>query len=227
MKTKKSGFTLAEVLVSLMIIGVIAGVTIPGLISSSEQKENIAGCKKAYSTLANAVNLAEQANGPVKRWGLKDSTTATDFDTFLAPYLNISKKCSNSTGCFGEGTFKKYSGQTYSDLTTTGYGSPRYAFKLADGMNVAYDVYPASYIYPASFGAKVNLTTFFYFFVDVNGDKAPNTLGKDIFIFVETSDGLKPAGADNNSADCGNGSAGTECAAMVIKYSDMNYDKHR
>ena len=43
---KKSGFTLAEVLVTLMIIGVIAAMTIPSLMQSTAQQEYRAAYKK-------------------------------------------------------------------------------------------------------------------------------------------------------------------------------------
>ena len=51
----KQGFTLAEILVVLMIIGVIASITIPNLNASSQQKEHIAGTKKAHSVLNQAL----------------------------------------------------------------------------------------------------------------------------------------------------------------------------
>lgn len=47
----KKAFTLAEVLVTLMIIGVIAAMTIPGLRKNAEMRELAAGCKKAYASL--------------------------------------------------------------------------------------------------------------------------------------------------------------------------------
>ena len=57
MKNKKYAFTLAEVLLVLAIIGVIAAVTIPAIMQQSSEKKFSALSKKAVSTLQNAINL--------------------------------------------------------------------------------------------------------------------------------------------------------------------------
>lgn len=60
---KKSGFTLAEVLVTLMIIGVIAAMTIPSLMQSTSQQEYKAAFKKGVSMLNQAVTLTYALDG--------------------------------------------------------------------------------------------------------------------------------------------------------------------
>ncbi|MCR4881409.1 MAG: type II secretion system GspH family protein [bacterium] len=55
----KRGFTLAEVLVTLLVIGVIAALTIPQLINSTEERQYKTAYKKAVSTIANATELME------------------------------------------------------------------------------------------------------------------------------------------------------------------------
>ncbi len=57
MKNKKQAFTLAEVLLVLAIIGVIAAVTIPAIMQQSSEKKFSALAKKAQSTLQNAIVL--------------------------------------------------------------------------------------------------------------------------------------------------------------------------
>ena len=57
MTNKKSAFTLAEVLLVLAIIGVIAAVTIPAIMQQSSEKKFAALAKKTVSTLQNAINL--------------------------------------------------------------------------------------------------------------------------------------------------------------------------
>ena len=54
---KKSGFTLAEVLITLMIIGVIAAMTIPSLMQSTESKEFSVAFKKAFATVNQVMSL--------------------------------------------------------------------------------------------------------------------------------------------------------------------------
>ena len=54
---KKQGFTLAEILISLMILGVIASLTIPSLIQNTTKKEQIVQLKKGLSMMNQAVTM--------------------------------------------------------------------------------------------------------------------------------------------------------------------------
>ena len=47
-------FTLAEVLITLGIIGVVASLTMPSVISNQNEKKTVTRVKKAYSTLQQA-----------------------------------------------------------------------------------------------------------------------------------------------------------------------------
>ena len=64
MKTKYSGFTLAEVLITLGIIGIVAAMTLPSVINNSRNKQLEAGLKKAYSVIGQALDMY-QAETPV------------------------------------------------------------------------------------------------------------------------------------------------------------------
>ena len=55
-------FTLSEVLITLVIIGVISAITVPFLTAEYTENEKIAKVKKTYATLANAMTLVK-ANG--------------------------------------------------------------------------------------------------------------------------------------------------------------------
>lgn len=71
MKQYKYAFSLAEIVVTLMIIGVIAAMTIPSLQEDARRRGYVAGCKKAYSTITNAVTLTEQNEGAFKNLELE------------------------------------------------------------------------------------------------------------------------------------------------------------
>lgn len=81
---KKSGFTLAEVLVTLMIIGVIAAMTIPSLMQSTAQQEFRAAFKKAVSMINQAVTLNYALDG-------MDATdyTGANFFGIMTQRLNV------------------------------------------------------------------------------------------------------------------------------------------
>ena len=61
--TKKMGFTLAEVLITLAIIGVVAAIAIPSVISNSQQQEFKTGLRKAVSVLNSAITMNMALDG--------------------------------------------------------------------------------------------------------------------------------------------------------------------
>ena len=67
-KNKKKGFTLAEALVTLVIIGVIAALTIPAILVNTEQHEYKSALKKALSALNQVIelNIALDSYGPLE-----------------------------------------------------------------------------------------------------------------------------------------------------------------
>lgn len=65
---KALAFTLAETLIVMGIIGVVAALTIPNLNSSTANKEKVAKVKKIYANLEDAVGRAQAVYGPVQNW---------------------------------------------------------------------------------------------------------------------------------------------------------------
>ena len=63
MKRFKKGFTLAEVLITLAIIGVVAAISIPSVISNSQQQEFKTGLRKAVSVLNSAITMNMALDG--------------------------------------------------------------------------------------------------------------------------------------------------------------------
>ncbi|MDO5438103.1 MAG: type II secretion system protein [bacterium] len=60
---KRYGFTLAEVLITLAIIGVVAAISIPSVISNSQQQEFKTGLRKAVSVLNSAITMNMALDG--------------------------------------------------------------------------------------------------------------------------------------------------------------------
>lgn len=81
---KNKAFTLAEVLITLGIIGVVASMTLPALIQNNKNKEVEAKLKKVYSVMNQAILMSEIDNGPKEHWDFFD---ANFYDTYFAPYL--------------------------------------------------------------------------------------------------------------------------------------------
>ena len=77
---KKAAFTLAEVLITLGIIGVVAAMTLPSLIQNYHEKQRVTQLKKAYSVMQNAFLMAQEEYGDVTDWGLTITNTGEKDD---------------------------------------------------------------------------------------------------------------------------------------------------
>ena len=95
------GFTLAEVLITLVIIGVIASMTIPTLMNNTNKQEYVSRLKKAYSALSQATNkiIADEGNPNPSIGGWAVDTEAVY--NMYKKYLSVAKDCGyNTAGCF-------------------------------------------------------------------------------------------------------------------------------
>ena len=96
---KERAFTLAEVLIALVIIGVIAAITVPTIIANSKRSETSGRLKKFYSTLTQSATRAYALGDSWEIWceeASKDYDTSTrttsEFaNTHLLPHLSVSK----------------------------------------------------------------------------------------------------------------------------------------
>lgn len=97
----KKGFTLAEILITLGIIGVIAALTIPTLVANTQKTQTVTKLQKFYSNMSQAFNLSIADNGPQSSWNYGAISSGTDtlvwFNTYLAPYLKFTTVKSNPT----------------------------------------------------------------------------------------------------------------------------------
>ena len=87
-------FTLAEVLITFAIIGVVAALTIPTLISNNNKRIVETRLAKFYSTINQAIELSEVENGPKEKWDLIPNNSQEAiawFNKYLKPYIIASK----------------------------------------------------------------------------------------------------------------------------------------
>ena len=96
-----TAFTLAEVLITLGIIGVIAALTIPSLIEHEQKVQTVSQLKKDYSAISQAIERSEIDNGSAKdwNWGSDETSIKASFNTYWAPYLKILKYCDSYLDC--------------------------------------------------------------------------------------------------------------------------------
>ena len=104
MKRFKRGFTLAEVLITLAIIGVVAAISIPSVISNTQQQEFKTGLRKAVSVLNSAITMNMALDGETPY----DNKNTVEF---LKKHLSVQAKtnqffrswtCLENGQCFNE-----------------------------------------------------------------------------------------------------------------------------
>ncbi len=226
--SKKLAFTLAEVLITLTVIGVVAALSIPTLLSSSNSTADVTKLKKTYATLSNAVKLYEAENGSLKTaFAGNDSSAASDLAAFnaLTPYLNIIKNCGSSKGCWYDSPLKYLGGSNYVDKYDTTFDNAYGKAILSDGTMILIDDHNGACSADKGDGPLKN--TCGNLIVDINGAKGPNQIGRDYFLFHITSSGIYPMGSYNDNLSCETDSTALDttngCAAKVLAEGEINY----
>ncbi len=105
LQIKLKGFTLAEVLITLGIIGIVAAMTLPAIIQEHRQKMLETGLARFYTTINQAFKASELENGEQRYWEFSDNSCE-----FYKKYLNKYLK----TIRYECGYYKKVGNQGYS-----------------------------------------------------------------------------------------------------------------
>lgn len=160
----KFAFTLAEVLITLGIIGIVAAITIPSVITRYQKRETATRLKATYSIIANALKLAEEENGDLDFTG---STTLENFNKYLLPYLKLTSKQLNGgkiSFLYPDGKRKE---QALSVIAVGGY-----SYTLLSGVQI---FVPKD----LSFTNRIDML------IDLNGyNSPPNKMGRDAFYLM-------------------------------------------
>ena len=224
----KKGFTLAEVLITLAVIGVVAALTIPVLVQKYQKKQYYTSFMKLFNTFTNAVELSVSENGPISSM-LSSNVSPNDFaENYIAPYLKVV-----ATKDVPDYMVKTLSGN---DLDTL------------NGLSVSNAPENSDKYYILADGSAINLMVksgshWVIFLADTNGVKGPNIIGRDIFaIMISDYDDYgngkqaddqyfitaQVATGDNNEACSVDGNGGTfgipglGCADRLLKEGAMN-----
>ena len=201
---RKSAFTLAEVLITLGIIGVVAALTLPSLLANYTKTQTVVQLKKSYSVLEQTIKNAENDYGEVNNWPEWDDAEII-LNKYFVPYLQGTKefgkvKSWDKAICYTPSVKTHVDNLNrivqYTFLSGMHVSNPFYANKTASiqlndgtciGLNPILDLNENA-SYSALFSRLI--------LIDVNGaQKAPNVVGKDLFFFYINSDGvIKPFG---------------------------------
>ena len=169
--SKRRAFTLAEVLITLGIIGVVAAMTMPTLMSSTQGAQYKAAYKKALSALSQAVTL----NVALDEWNFADATGTSPYtiQEMLTNRMNVVR----TEG----GTFNAADGNAYSVIAATAAKGGAKTAPAAPGENNTTLFFNDGIMFTFNDTTAKSCTkdetrgdSPCYGFIDVNGIKAPN-----------------------------------------------------
>ena len=183
----KQAFTLAEVLITLGIIGIVAAMTLPTLIGNHQKKVTIVKLQKAYSTVGNIFQKAVAENGDIDTWDATDNETF--LKTYILPNINYTKYYTENcdwSGCFCQPapytSFYKWPGN---QGITSPFPVNGPSVITSDGMCIVIDKKPA----------------FINIWIDINNRvNRPNKMAKDTFALKVNNNG-KVEGYKGNCID--------------------------
>ena len=229
---KALAFTLAETLIVMGIIGVVAALTIPNLNASTADKEKVAKLKKIYSNLEDAIGRAQAVYGPTSDWSLMTlggNEASTRAAERIGDFLKVSKTCGLTANSACLPTNVKYlNGTAFAGGTSVSYelasGNESYVYKyiLADGTGIGIQaacghVFFTVDIDGPSKGAQTIGKDLFGFNVDLLNS---NTDRRDILLTDATTNGLM-----NSSNLTANFKSGLGLTTWVIQNDNMDYLK--
>ena len=233
---KKTAFTLAETLIVMGIIGVVAALTIPSLTNSTNNKDIVAKVRKAHTNLEDAFGRMVGTYGEIDEWN--DALSSNTLGKRMIGSMKLTKNCGvTATGnCFANNT-TVYASNGTSAATNAETNTGMFKVIKADGVSLG--IYVDNTTCTASAGANVSQDLkeiCGVAFIDVDGpNKGKNRHGQDLFEFYITKKGVYPVGSaddekfkykDNCTKTGQNTTAQSQsCTAWVVYNANLDYKK--
>lgn len=217
----KAGFTLAEVLITLGIIGIVAAMTLPALVGKYQKHVTVNKLKRSYTTIAQMFNMARKDYGDPNEWSFEFGELNQDSfktvlpyiaKTYFLPYLDVANDCGCS--CTKVPNTYKFLDNT---LINQFHTHLFYTIFLKDGSIL--------FISANNNGEKL---FDLIMFVDINGLKDPNIVGKDVFAYYLNTSGagksnfwgltgsnVKRETLLNDARGCNKNGLGEYCGALI------------
>ena len=174
---KRFAFTLAELLIALTIVGVVAVLTVPSVTKNIYTKSNIVKLEATVKLLNDAINnmmINERIND------VADGSLFYDSDEFIGKYLKITSDCHNAAedsydaDCIIDAstieTAQNNGGEQMGRLCGHGNNTTNFLVKLANGAKLRF-----------CDSGFLSSNVSGYMLIDVNGGDPPNIFGRDVF----------------------------------------------
>ena len=181
---RKSAFTLAEVLVTLGIIGVVSAMTLPTLVKNHQRQVYVTQLQKVVNELSQAAEKAAQDNNAISleetKYSVQNANGARDF---LNDNFKVVQNCNTDlTPCFAD-SYKRLDGSVFT------LENPITVVSLASGASISVFYQGYMKFNPYDWDDGYDYHGLYQLQVDVNGSQGPNILGRDLFYMELYSDG--------------------------------------
>lgn len=208
-------FTLAEVLITLLIIGVVASIIVPNLINDARDAELKTAWKKAYAEIAQATKKIMMDNGGTIK-NLCTSNFNSCYRNAYLPYLSYVKSC-NSPNTQGN-CWVPVEEMKFLNGNSVPWDFNSSSIVLNSGSAIEFFSFGTVDCSISTWGRPAGKTVCGYMFVDVNGLKSPNIIGKDILGLFVLDDRILPVGStgDSYTNSCNTSLSGEGCAAKYL-----------
>lgn len=186
----KKAFTLAEVLITLGIIGIVAAMTLPTVINNIQDKQFRTMFKKQYSIINQALLMTYESGDDIPNL---DQSNWKDMIFYVCriakqlKYTDSGLKCAEIEAAGESAEFESQ----YSNSNVTWHKEGEWYNKKGEpqALNLGYEY--MTFMLPD--GVMINFSCLRDVFVDVNGMRKPNTIGRDIFYFYIPQGKLYPS----------------------------------
>ncbi len=184
----RKAFTLAEILITLGIIGVVAALTVPNIYSNYQQEALTAQLRKIISEIESAFDLSITSEGKTTLSGTRIARDGID-EKFIDTYFKYIKKCkdTDTAKCFASEQYFSINGKK-KDFKCAGY-SYVLANSSAICMNIVKEIPILTEDDEDSGKFKQLKGLNIEIFIDTNGNQPPNVGGRDMFHVYMMPDG--------------------------------------
>lgn len=197
---KLKAFTLAEILITMGIVGVIAALTVPDLVSDYQNKAMAVKARKSVNDFETTLDQYLTAEGK-QRFSQTTVITSKNLDSFVKENFRVIKTCSaKSSGCFASENYI-----SIDNKTSAKFECSKQSYILADSSAIC--------ISPAYMGTMYVITNIS---IDVNGPAEPNIGGRDMFSFAYGNIlAQKDEVLGGNATNCEKSYTGAGCIAKL------------
>lgn len=201
----RKGFTLAETLITLSILGVVAVLIIPQFVRNYTEKTTVVKVKKIYSSLTDA--YGQYIAGT--QGSINFTNSSSVYENVIKPNFYIKTNGGTDKSLFADVDYYFINGTSGDAYNVKGR---HYAVELKDG----------SLLWFQGSSADENGRVA-YFIYDINGTKKPNKFGEDTFMFDAINADIYPHDMTSGVTACNPGAGGQGCTAWIIYLGNMKY----